>query len=122
MQKFKQRSLAQRYQIEVLLQTGLTQTSIAKQIGVDKSTTCRELKRSIPKRGRGSGEYSATNAHRKTIVRQKTKPKHTIFNQELKESARHLLVVEKYSPELIAAYWKKIGIKGVSHETIYLWI
>ena len=58
MQKFKQLSLAQRYQIEILLQTGLTQTSIAKQIGVHKSTISRELKRSIPKRDKGSGEYS----------------------------------------------------------------
>ena len=65
MQKFKQLSHAQRYQIETLLQTGLTQTSIAKQIGVHKSTISRELKRSIPKRGKGSGEYSDTNAQRK---------------------------------------------------------
>jgi|SRR5690554_209077 len=122
MQKFKQLSLAQRYQIEVLLQTGLTQTSIAKQIGVHKSTICREFKRSIPKRGRGSGEYSATNAQRKTIIRHKTKPKHTVFNEELKESARHLLMIEKYSPELIAAFWKKEGTDGVSHETLYKWI
>ena len=97
MQKFKQLSLAQRYQIEILLQTGLTQTSIAKQIGVHKSTISRELKRSIPKRGKGSGEYSATNAQRKTIIRHKTKLKHTVFNEELKESARHLLMVEKSS-------------------------
>jgi len=122
MQKFKQLSLAQRYQIEVLLQTGLTQTSIANQIGVHKSTICREFKRSIPKRGRGSGEYSATKAQRKTIIRHKSKTKHTVFNKELKESARHLLMVEKYSPELIAAFWEKEGIDGVSHETLYRWI
>ena len=54
MQKFKHLSLAQRYQIEVLLQTGFTQTEIANQIGVHRSTICRELKRSIPKRGKGS--------------------------------------------------------------------
>lgn len=122
MQKFKQLSLAQRYQIEILLQTGLTQTAIAKQIGVHKSTISRELKRSIPKRGKGSGEYSATNAQRKTIIRHRTKLKHTVFNEELKESARHLLMVEKYSPELIAAFWKKEGTDGVSHETLYKWI
>ena len=122
MQKFKQLSLSQRYQIEVLLQSGFTQTAIAKQIGVHKSTICREFKRSIPKRGRGSGEYSATNAQRKTIIRHKIKPKHTVFNEELKESARHLLTTEKYSPELIAAFWKKEGIDGVSHETLYKWI
>ncbi|MEX0597709.1 MAG: IS30 family transposase, partial [Candidatus Paceibacterota bacterium] len=41
---------------------------------------------------------------------------------ELKESARYLLKREKYSPELIAAHWKKTGLEGVSHETIYKWI
>ena len=122
MQKFKQLSLAQRYQIEILLQTGLSQTEISRQIGVHKSTICRELKRSIPKRGRGSGAYSAANAQRKTTIRHKFKPKYNSFTEELKESARQLLTTEKYSPEFISAHWEKLGIKGVSHETIYLWI
>lgn len=81
-----------------------------------------ELKRSIPKRGRGSGAYSATNAHRKTILKHKSKPKYSTFTDDLKESARYLIKTEKYSPELIAAHWENLGIKGVSHETIYLWI
>ncbi|MEX2410684.1 MAG: IS30 family transposase [Candidatus Paceibacterota bacterium] len=122
MQKFKQLSLAQRYRIEVLLQTGFTQTEVSKQIGVNKSTISRELKRSVPKRGKGAGSYCATNAQRKTDIRHKTKPKHTVFDENLKERARHLLRMEKYSPELIAAYWKKQDVKGVSHETIYKWI
>jgi IS30 family transposase len=122
MQKFKQLSLAQRYQIEILLQTGLTQSEVSRQIGVHKSTICRELKRSIPKRGRGAGTYRASNAQRKTDMRHKTKPKHTVFDERLKESARYLLFTEKYSPELIAAYWKKQGVEGVSHKTIYHWI
>jgi IS30 family transposase len=122
MQKFKHLSLAQRYQIEVLLQTGFTQTEIANQIGVHRSTICRELKRSIPKRGKGSGDYSASNAQRKTNIRHKTKLKYAVFDEEMKASARYLLKVEKYSPELISAYWKKKGEKRVSHETIYQWI
>jgi IS30 family transposase len=122
MQKFKQLSLAQRYQIEVLLETGFSQTEISNQIGVHRSTICRELKRSIPKRGKGSGVYLALNAQRKTNIRHKSKLKHAVFDEELKVSARHLLKIEKYSPELISAYWKKKGIKGVSHETIYQWI
>jgi len=122
MQKFKHLSLAQRYQIEVLLKTGLSQTEISNQIGVHRSTVCRELKRSIPKRGQGYGVYSASNSQRKTNIRHKIKFKHAVFDEELKISARHLLKKEKYSPELISAYWKKKGKKGVSHETIYQWI
>lgn len=122
MQKFKQLSLAQRYQIEILLQTGISQSEISRQIGVHRSTISRELKRSIPKRGRGAGCYSASNAQRKTDLRHKKKPKQILFNDYLKDSARELLRVEKYSPELIEAHWRKNEIKGVSHETIYKWI
>lgn len=89
---------------------------------MQKSTICREFKRSIPKRGRGSGEYSATNAQRITIIRHNTKPKYIIFKEELKKSARHLLIVEKHSPELITAIWEKAETEGVSYETLYKWI
>ena len=44
MKKYKQLILAQRNQIEVLLQVGITQTSIAMQLSVHKSTISRELK------------------------------------------------------------------------------
>ena len=43
MKKYKQLTLAQRYQIEALLQAGITQIAI--QLGVHKSTISRELKR-----------------------------------------------------------------------------
>jgi IS30 family transposase len=50
MKKYKQLTVEQRYQIEALLQAGFNQTKIAAQLGVDRSTICRELKRSIPKK------------------------------------------------------------------------
>ncbi len=51
MKNYKQLTAQQRYQIEALLQVGCTQTAIADQIGVHRSTISRELKRSIALRG-----------------------------------------------------------------------
>ncbi len=43
MQKFKQLSLAQRYQIEALLKGGHSQSAIARLLNVHRSTVSREL-------------------------------------------------------------------------------
>ncbi len=43
----KQLTQQQRYHIYGLWKSGHTQTAIAKEIGVHKSTTCREFKRNI---------------------------------------------------------------------------
>ncbi|WP_143751881.1 helix-turn-helix domain-containing protein, partial [Maribacter sp. 4U21] len=50
MKHYKQLTLSQRYQIQSLLQVGFTQTQIALELGGNKSTISRELKRNIPTR------------------------------------------------------------------------
>lgn len=120
--KFSQLTLEQRYQIEALKNAGHSQTAIANTIGVDKSTICREFKRNIPRRGVGAKVYDAAKAQKKTGLRHKEKYKHISFSDELKQSAREMIRVKKYSPELVAAQWDKDGRDGVSHETIYKWI
>lgn len=42
MKKYKQLTVEQRYQIEVLIQTGFKQTMIANVLGVHRSTISRE--------------------------------------------------------------------------------
>ena len=74
-----QLTLAQRYQIEALKTVGHSQSSIAKIIGVNKSTVCRELQRNVPKRGTGAKIYRAENAQVKTDNRHKIKPKQSLF-------------------------------------------
>jgi IS30 family transposase len=64
MKNYKQLSFAQRYQIEALLQTSLSQTLIAKQLGFHRGTISRELKRSIALRVRISDCYVAKYAER----------------------------------------------------------
>jgi len=122
MKKYKQLTIEQRYQIEALLQAGFNQTKIAAQLGVHRSTIFRELKRSIPKRGRGSGGYSASNAERKTCERHKQKHKLVLLTPSLKQAIFEQMTIEKWSPELISERWKLEGKAIVSHETIYKWI
>jgi len=119
MKKYKQLSLAQRYQIESLLKIGLTQTRIAAELGVDRSTVSRELKRNTPSRGRTAGRYIGEHAQRKTDQRHLTKPKRVVLTEDLKKLIKGLLEYEKWSPELIS---KKLSERCVSHETIYKWI
>lgn len=120
--KYKQFDLAQRYKIEAYLSSGYSQSEIAIFLGVHKSTISRELTRNVPKRGKGAKIYGGTKADNKTISRHKFKPKYTSFSYPLKKQMREWMSQKKYSPELVHAQWKKDGIKGVSHETMYKFI
>lgn len=122
MKNYKQLTLSQRYQIESLLQAGLSQTAIASIIDVHKSTISRELNRNIAKRGRTARIYKAENAQSKTAHRHRIKTKQILLTESLKKRIESLLEREKWSPELIA---KRLSLESdtcVSHETIYKWI
>ena len=120
--KYFQLTLEQRYHIEALKNAGLDQTAISKMIGVNKSTVCREYKRNIPMRGFGAKFYVADKAQKKTDLRHSEKYKSSSFSIAMKDDIRQMMRVEKYSPELICAQWRKDGKVAVSHETIYKWI
>ena len=119
MKKYKQLTLAQRYQIQSLLQAGLNQSSIAKQLEVHRSTISRELKRNTPNRGRTATPYIGEHAQRKTDSRHSSKAKQILLTDQLKARIASLMPYEKWSPELIS---KRLAMEGetcVSHETIY---
>ena len=120
--KYNQLNLEQRYKIEAYIQLGKSQTEIAFQIGVHKSTICREMKRNIPQRGFGAKIYVANNAQVKTNKRHFAKPKHTSFNLVLKNQMEDWLINKRFSPELVSEEWKRQNIKGVSLECIYQYI
>ena len=122
MKKYKQLSLAQRYQIESLSKAGLPQTQIASLLYVHKSTICRELKRNTPGRGRTTGQYIGEHAQQKTDLRHCAKAKRILLTEELKKRIAGLMQYQKWSPELIAKRLAKEGEPCVSHETIYKWI
>jgi IS30 family transposase len=120
--KYNQLSLEQRYKIEALVSAGKTQTEVAAFIGVHKSTICRELKRNTPQAGKNAKVYLAARADENTLKRHKSKYKDTRFNPALKVQMLEWLTIRRLSPELVSAEWKKQGIVGVSHETIYKFI
>jgi IS30 family transposase len=118
MKNYKQLCLGQRYQIESLLKIGFSQTQIADQLDVHRSTICRELKRNIPSRGRTSGRYIVEHAQSKTDYRHSAKAKRILLDEGLKARIAALMENEKWSPEIIA----NSTDCPVSHETIYKWI
>ena len=119
---YNQLTLEQRYKIEAYINAGKTQTEISILLGVNKSTICRELGRNVAKRGVGSKIYLGEKAHSKTQNRHKQKNKRIKFTDELKEQMKVMMETQKYSPELISAYWRKNNTSGVSHETMYQFI
>lgn len=112
----------QRYQIEALLKTGITQKRIAEIIGKSESCICRELKRNIPKKGRGAFEYRPSNAIRLSNIRQRTKRKKIRFSEEMKTFIRQKLMIDHWSPEIISQIGKSELGDFISHESIYQWI
>src|SRR5690606_4079498 len=87
-----------------------------------KSTICRELKRNVPQRGIVAKVYNAAKAEAKTRQRHRLKPKHHKFTLNMKLQLKNWMFKKRYSPELVSAQWKKDGVPGVSHETIYKYI
>jgi IS30 family transposase len=120
--EYKHLSLEQRYKIEALLKVGLTQKAIADHLEVCPSTISRELKRNIPKRGKGAKEYNAGKAQSKTKFRHKDKRKQVLFTDAMKEIAFRQLREEKWSPAIISAVGKRDLGYFVSHERLYQWI
>ncbi|TLP81221.1 IS30 family transposase [Maribacter sp. ACAM166] len=122
MNKYKQLTPDQRYQIQALLRAEIGKTAIAGIIGVHPATIYRELKRNTAKRGRTAGDYVAENAQRRTVSRHKCKFKRVLLTEVMKERIAGLLRFEKWSPELISKRLELEGESCVSHETIYQWI
>ena len=107
----------QRYTIFVMSKENSTQKSIAKAIGVSKSTISRELKRN-----RLPGEqYDFETAKRLSEDRKKSKRKHKRFTEAIESLVRDKLCLD-WSPEQISGYCRKEGIDCVSHEAIYQFI
>jgi len=111
----KHLTVEQRYTISALKTQGYKQKDIALAIGKGTSVISRELKRNCDKR---SGKYKADLAQRKYEQRQKDKPKHQRFTQQIQTHVEELLL-EDYSPEQIVGTSKKQGIECVSVERIY---
>jgi IS30 family transposase len=112
---YTQLTQEQRYQISALLKTEHTQTEIAAEIGVNKSTISRELRRNRGKRG-----YRPKQAHRFAQQRRRKSAQKRISPETWTRIAEKLR--QDWSPEQISGWLKKNTDTTVSHEWIYQYI
>ena len=120
MNEYKQLTLEERLQIEVLYQHNHKQTYIANYIGKSKSTVSRELKRNRINEA-SSGKYKAASAQRFANHRKIQKNKSSKLTESMKT------VLEEYirsdhSPEQISDRCRQEGTPMLSHESIYQYI
>ena len=111
---YNQLTREQRYAIYLGIQEGRTQTAIARQIGVHKSTVSRELKRNSNRQGK----YWWSIAHERALDRRERTVRNRAAPAEVLREARRLLLSEEWSPKQISGYLSKNGV-SLSHERIY---
>lgn len=112
---FSQLREDERIIIEVLLNQGLSCTSISRVLNRSVSTISREIKRNGPK------VYRAVKAQYFTGLRHRQKRKHSVFDKSMKRFIVTQLK-KKWSPELIADAGKRWRVDFISTEWIYQWI
>jgi IS30 family transposase len=109
----QQLDLCKRYEIKALLSVGKSQKEIAKYIGVDPSTICRELKRNRSRRGYRPQKAQELADNRKAAI-----PKKIKMTPELIEEIENLITMD-YSPEQVQGELINKGLPSISPETIY---
>jgi len=114
MRTYKQLTQEQRYYIFQLNKKDFTQAEIAKEVGVDKSTISRELKRNTGQRG-----YSPKQAQRKTTERRKFASKAIKMTADMIELIDKKLSKQQWSPEQISGWLLEEKAIAISHERIY---
>lgn len=115
MSKYQQLTQEQRYHIERCRKRDMSQTEIARDIGVNKSTVSREVRRNKGQRG-----YRYQQAQHKALERRKNKGGCRINEGIWVEVEARLK--QGHSPEAISGRLKLEGLGLVSHESIYTYI
>lgn len=118
MSKYKQLTKDERCQIEALLKRGFSQSQIAIDLGVNRSTIYREIKRNQSKRG----YYRAVSAQEFCNIRKERFGHHRKLTPAMGKFIAEKLEKEQWSPEQIKGYCKAQNIAMVSHERIYQFI
>ena len=110
---YTQLTQKQRYQIYAFLKAGFSQSAIASEINVHKSTICRELKRNKGQKGYRpkQAHVKATNRRQKAVKYVKITPKLIILINNL--------IRQDFSPEQVSGTLKRNYGLMISHETVY---
>ena len=117
MQKYKQLTHRERYQIYALLKEGLNCSEIARNIGYHKSTITREIRRN----SQSKTTYHPDNASIEAFVRHKNKNKFIKITNLVKKYI-HKYIKNDWTPEQVSSQLKKDNIVNISHESIYQYI
>lgn len=113
MNSYQQLTQDQRYQIYAFLKAGFSQPHIARELGVDRSTIWREVKRNRGQRG-----YRPKQAQHLADSRRRAKANATRITTETWQQVDALLK-QDWSPEQISGTLKQQGQPAPSHERIY---
>jgi IS30 family transposase len=114
----KHLTLAQRYQIQAYLKAGKSIDFIALELGADRSSIYRELKRNSKQRG----QYNAAHAQMLCQERKERLKRPRRFDRTKEDFIRKYIQQEQWSPEQIVGYCREQGIEMVSTERIYQYI
>lgn len=117
MKKYTRVSYGVRCQIYALMQAKISIPEIASQLGFNKSTIYRELKRNSP----SVGDYRPQLAQKKSSRRYANCRKCYAVDSDLKEKLEDFLLLG-WSPEQISGRFKEEKISKVSHQTLYNFI
>lgn len=113
MRTYKQLTQELRYFIYQLKEIAFTQSEIAEQIGVHKSTISRELNRNTGGKG-----YRPMQAHNKALERRLLAAKAIKMTQHMIDLVEEK-ILEQWSPEQISGWLMSEHKNSLSHERIY---
>ena len=115
MKHYRQLAREQRYQIYGLKKAGFSQSAIAEELKVHKSTISRELRRN-----RGRSGYRPLQAQGFAEQRQKARSRTSITSARWQQIEG--LLEQEWSPEQIHGWLRRRGQQTVSPEWIYQYI
>lgn len=115
---YKHLSIVQRHEIKALHQAGHSLSFIGTQLGIHKSTICRELKRNA----RQWGNYDPAIAQQIANDRKERFSLNRKFSLGMEKIIRDKLQSQQWSPEQIKGYCQQNNIPMVSHQRIYQFI
>jgi len=113
MSLYTQLTQEQRYQIYAFLKAGFSQSAIANEINVHKSTISRELRRN-----RGLKGYRPKQAHVKATNRRQGAAKYVKLTPNI-ITLVNSLIRQDFSPDQVSGSLKRNHGVMISHETIY---
>ena len=103
-----------------LLKIGYSQSDVAVELGVDKSTISRERSRNCSQGAYGT--YNAKPAQQRAAVRAKGKGRKRVIGKAMEVVIRDGLKDQDWSPEQIKGRADLKGVPMASHETIYKFV